>query len=67
MQKDETITTKKEAQTSIIQPDPETLHTTDTQDQMKGPLSSLVNSAKENMEESNDDKEAADKKKGESK
>jgi len=67
MQKDETITTKKETQTSIIQPDPETLHTTDPQDQMKGPLSSLVNSAKENMEESNDDKEAADKKKYESK
>jgi hypothetical protein len=43
------------------------LDTTDPKDQMKGPLSSLVNSAKENMEEGNDDKEAADKKKGESK
>lgn len=67
MQKDETTTTKKEAQTSVIQPDPETLHTTDPQDQMKGPLSSLVNSAKENIEEGNDDKETADKKKAESK
>lgn len=66
MQKDETITTKKEVQTSFIQPDPETLHTTDPQDQMKGPLSSLVNSAKENIEEGNDDKETADKKKAES-
>ncbi len=67
MQKNETVTTKEEAQTSIIQPDPETLHTTDPQDQMKGPLSSLVNSAKENIEEGNDDKEAADKKKDENK
>jgi hypothetical protein len=34
---------------------------------MKGPLSSLVNIAKENIEEGNDDKETADKKKGENK
>jgi hypothetical protein len=34
---------------------------------MKGPLSSLVNSAKENIEEGNDDKAEADRKKEENK
>jgi hypothetical protein len=33
------------------QPDPETLHTTDPQEHMKGPVSSLVQKAKETIEE----------------
>ena len=35
----------------VSQPDPETLHKTDPQDNMKGPLSSTLNKAKENIEE----------------
>lgn len=70
MDRNETIRTKEgeeKEQSSNVQPDPETLHTTDPQDEMKGPLSSLVNSAKENIEEGNDDKAEADRKKDENK
>lgn len=55
--------TPTEEQTSDIKPDPETLHTPDPQDSMKGPLSSLVNSAKETIEEGNENKAEADKEK----
>ena len=65
MDKNETTPTK--IQSSDLQPDPETLHSTDPQDEMKGPISSLVNSAKENMEEGSDDKEEADRKQEENK
>ncbi len=33
-----------------VQPDPETLHTTDPQKHMKGPVSSLMNEARETAE-----------------
>lgn len=49
-----------------IKPDPETLHTTDPQEHMKGPISSLVQSAKETMEdneEEDDDEEKESEKK----
>lgn len=45
----------------ISQPDPETLHKTDPQENMKGPVSSLVNKTRENIEERND--EGVDEKK----
>ena len=35
----------------VSQPDPETLHKTDPQENMKGPISSLLNKAKDNLEE----------------
>lgn len=42
---------KNEKENPISQPDPETLHKTDPQDNMKGPISSAVNNAREKMEE----------------
>jgi len=63
MEKDQNKPTKpekKEEDNPVSQPDPETLHKTDPQDNMKGPISSLVNKAKENIEE-NDDEKATDK------
>jgi len=35
----------------VSQPDPETLHKTDPQEIMKGPLSSLLNKERKNIEE----------------
>lgn len=47
-----------------LAPDPETLHTTDPQEEMKGPLSSLVQGGKKSVEENdNESKEEADQKK----
>lgn len=34
-----------------VKPDPETLHTTDPQEEMKGPMSSFMNSVKEGVED----------------
>jgi hypothetical protein len=45
----------------VSQPDPETLGKTDPQENMKGPVSSLVNKTGENMEE-NDEKDKKDAK-----
>lgn len=41
---------KKTNSDAPIQPDPETLHTTDPQDEMKGPVSSFMNNVKEGVE-----------------
>jgi hypothetical protein len=43
----------------VSQPDPETLHKTDPQENMKGPVSSLVNEAFAKMEE-NEEKDKED-------
>jgi len=49
-----------------LKPDPETLHKTDPQENMKGPISSLVQSGKEEVEGNDkESKEEADKKKKE--
>ena len=49
-----------------IAPDPETLHTTDPQEHMKGPVSSGVQSVKKETEKNNEQsKEEADRKKDE--
>lgn len=49
-----------------LKPDPKTLHTTDPQEHMKGPLSSAVQNVKEEVEEGDkESKEEADQKKEE--
>jgi hypothetical protein len=51
---------KKGKKQPLGQPDPETLHTTDPQEHMKGPVSSVVQKVKEEVEENDaeDRKEA---------
>jgi len=39
----------------VSKPDPETLHKTDPQDNMKGPLSSLLNKERKAIEEKGED------------
>ena len=49
---------------STAKPDPETLHTTDPQEHMKGPVSSFMQNIKDEAEENNaETKEEADAKK----
>jgi hypothetical protein len=48
-----------------IKPDPKTVNTTDPQEEMEGPLSSLVQGVKENLDENSESKEEADEKKEE--
>ena len=47
----------KTKETSTRKPDPETLHTTDPQEHMKGPISSSVQKVKEEVEENDNNKE----------
>jgi hypothetical protein len=47
---------------SSLKPDPETLHTTDPQEHMKGPVSSAMQDIKEEAEK-NDDKDEQDQEK----
>ena len=66
MSENKTKKNKTEEDPGIIKPDPETLHKTDPQDNMKGPISSLVNSVKEVVEENDKvSKEEATKKRDE--
>lgn len=53
---------QQEENDEALKPDPKTLNTTDPQDEMEGPLSSLVQGAKEGLED-NKTKEEADKEK----
>ncbi|MCP9750948.1 hypothetical protein [Ferruginibacter sp. HRS2-29] len=53
---------KKNETDSTIKPEPETLHTTDPQEEMKGPISSLMQNTKEAFE-NDETKEEADEKK----
>ncbi len=56
----------KHTSDSPLKPDPETLHTTDPQENMEGPISSIVQSIKEGAEANNaETKEEADRKKEE--
>ena len=49
-----------------LKPDPETLHTTDPQDNMKGPVSSFIHNIKEEAEKNDEESKAeADRKKEE--
>jgi len=53
---------------AAVKPDPETLHTTDPQDHMKGPISSLVQGVKDTVEDNDSEsKVEADKEKDEKK
>lgn len=56
---------EKEDDEPMIKPDPETLHTTDPQDHMEGPVSSLVNKTRQTMEKEQepDEEEAEDEEK----
>ncbi len=45
----------KEKETGIRQPDEETLHTTDPQEHMKGPISSIMQKVKDKAEDNNED------------
>jgi hypothetical protein len=60
--KKENKTRDKEKKDDALKPDPETLHTTDPQEKMEGPISSIVQNVKEEVEE-NDSEEKNDKKK----
>lgn len=42
---------KKANSDAPVKPDPETLHTTDPQDEMKGPVSSFMNNVREEVED----------------
>lgn len=54
----------KDKDKSPLKPDPETLHTTDPQEHMKGPVSSAVQEVKEEVEKNDEEsKEEADQKK----
>ena len=55
---------KKDNKEAPLPPDPETLHTTDPQENMKGPVSSAMQGIKDNAEKNNTEtKEEADRKK----
>lgn len=57
---------KKKQDNPIGQPDPETLHKTDPQENMEGPISSIMQNIKEEAEENaakdEEDKKEKDKK-----
>ena len=56
----------KEPKNPSLKPDPETLHTTDPQEHMKGPVSSSMQNIKEEAEEGDkESKQEADEKKEE--
>jgi hypothetical protein len=50
-EKDKLKKTQGVKEDSPLKPDPETLHTTDPQEEMKGPVSSLMQGIKEKAEE----------------
>ena len=57
---------KKDKKNTGLAPDPETLHTTDPQEHMKGPLSSAMQNIKEEANKNDKvSKEEADKKREE--
>jgi len=62
MDKKETPGEEKDA---VVKNDPKTLDTPDPQEEMQGPISSLVQGTKENLEENNESKAEADRKKEE--
>lgn len=57
---------EKKDKTPVLQPDPETLHTSDPQDHMKGPVSSTMQNIKEEANKNDKvSKEEADRKREE--
>ena len=53
---------RKGKKDASLKPDPETLHKTDPQEKMEGPISSIVQNIKEGAED-DESKESADKRK----
>lgn len=64
MEKDQNKKPVDDQSDTSVQPDPETLHTTDPQEHMEGPISSLVQKTKEAVKTS-ETKEEADRKRDE--
>ena len=60
--KEEQPITTNEHNDAAVKPEPSTLHTTDPQDKMEGPISSLMQGVKEGLEDDKT-KEAADEEK----
>jgi hypothetical protein len=57
---------KQDTEKDVLKPDPKTLNKTDPQENMQGPISSLVQGVKEQVEEGDKEtKKEADKKKEE--
>ena len=57
-------TKDKKKDNASLKPDPETLHTTDPQENMEGPVSSVMQNIKEGAEKNDEEsKEEADEKK----
>lgn len=48
---------KQDNEDAVVKPDPETLHTTDPQEHMEGPFSSLMQDAKESFEDNGSEEE----------
>jgi hypothetical protein len=55
----------KEEKAPTNKTEPETLHTTDPQEEMEGPVSSLIQGMKHKADHNNETKEEADEKKDE--
>ena len=55
---DENKTAKEQHKDAAVKPAPETLHTPDPQDEMEGPISSLMQGVKEGMKDDETKKEA---------
>jgi hypothetical protein len=53
---------KKDEKEPLLKPDPETLHKTDPQENMDGPVSSIIQKIKEEAEE-NEERDKEDEKK----
>jgi len=53
---------RKDNEDAAVKPDPETLNTTDPQEHMEGPVSSLVHKTGEEFESEKSEKEAKEKK-----
>jgi len=53
---------KKSNNDAAVKPDPETLHTTDPQEHMEGPISSLMHKAGKGLESKKAEREVEEKK-----
>ena len=60
MNNDKKTTKDNKEKESILAPDEETLHTTDPQEHMKGPISSVMQGIKENAEDTGGETPAED-------
>jgi hypothetical protein len=61
-QKDDKKKDDNKKKDPLLKPDPETLHTTDPQEKMEGPVSSIVQNIKEEAEDNDSDEKTNEKK-----